>query len=252
MGRFIRLEGIQSIGGGGVYSIWEVEVHGSRSQEALNIALGQPDETSSDRSFCNTGAMINDGLGTAWASTSSSDEWVTIDLGSSQTISQVTIHWRPSFGVEYEIWLSDDDVDWETILSISNGNGGFDHLAFSAEARFIRLELQNANTAINGFGIQEVEVFGGGPAPTPSPSATPSLTTTPTQTPAATSTATVSPTAIPTITATASPSPLPTSAASPTLTSTPLPTATSTATPIATEPAAEYILYLPVLMKVED
>lgn len=91
---------------------------------------------------------------------------LTIDMQQVREFGGVEIDWLPGLHASrYSIEVSDDNVAWRTIRSVSAGNGGRDsHLLPESEARWIRLTLLDEGRQ---FGIAEVHIreleFGASP-----------------------------------------------------------------------------------------
>lgn len=66
-------------------------------------------------------------LGTQWgAAANKADQWLDVDLGGKADISKVVIDWQndASYGVAYQVLVSDDEINWTKIYETTTGNGG--------------------------------------------------------------------------------------------------------------------------------
>lgn len=66
-------------------------------------------------------------LATQWgAAANLADQWLDVDLGGKADISKVVINWQnnASYGVAYQILVSDDEINWTKVYETTNGNGG--------------------------------------------------------------------------------------------------------------------------------
>ena len=78
-------------------------------------------------------------------------------------INQVVLDWEDSYGVAYEILVSSNVSEWETIYSTTNGDGGIDDLSVSGSGRYVRMYgtsrviIQGASY---GYSLYEFEVYG--------------------------------------------------------------------------------------------
>ena len=66
-------------------------------------------------------------LGTQWgAAANVADQWLDVDLGGKADISKVVIDWQnnASYGVAYQVLVSDDEVNWTKVYETKNGTGG--------------------------------------------------------------------------------------------------------------------------------
>ncbi|QKX17192.1 PQQ-binding-like beta-propeller repeat protein [Microbulbifer sp. YPW1] len=133
---------------------------GSGTNLALNAAV-----TVSSQEPCCAPSNITDGdTGTRWLSWFIDNQWAVIDLGSVQTFSQVNLLWEGGNGnggyaANYNIQVSNDNSNWNTVASVPNGDGGADVVNFaSTSARYIRLQLVQRGTIV-GFSLLEAEVY---------------------------------------------------------------------------------------------
>ena len=72
-----------------------------------NIALNHPTTASSLESAAFPAANATDGnTGTRWSSAFSDPQWLKVDLGSVQTICQVTLRWETAYGKAFQLQVS--------------------------------------------------------------------------------------------------------------------------------------------------
>jgi endoglucanase len=195
---------------------------------SANLALNKPATASSVEAAGLEAVKAVDGnTTTRWGSAFSDPQWLQVDLGSTQTINQITLRWEAAYGKSYQIQTSNDATNWTTIFNTSNGLGGTEILSVSGSGRYIRMYGTVRGTPY-GYSLYEFEVRGGagGPTNTPLP---------PTNTPTRTSTPT-GPTNTPTRTNTPAPA-----TNTPTRTNTPIP---PTATPTSAS-GVNFALNLP-------
>ena len=95
-----------------------------------------------------------------WVSATNKNEWVYVDLGTVSKINEVKLYWFESdWASDYDIQLSDDAKNWETVYSQNAGNGGVEsHLLNGKKARYIRLFCKSGAT--ENFALVEIEVYG--------------------------------------------------------------------------------------------
>jgi hypothetical protein len=126
-----------------------------------NLALNQPATSSGNE---------NDGLGpqnavdgnltTRWSSAFVDPSWIQIDLGSPLLINKVVLYWEAAYGVQYQIQVSNDAVDWTTAYTQTNGQGGVETLTFpSVVGRYIRMYGTQRATQY-GYSLYEFQVYG--------------------------------------------------------------------------------------------
>ncbi|WP_310501329.1 discoidin domain-containing protein [Paenibacillus qinlingensis] len=143
------------------YSLWEFEVYGA----AGNLAMGATVSGSSSVENTNfSAAKINDGQRSSvtgsmgWSSnnslTSNHTELVTLDMGSSKTISKVDLFPRndagnvgQNFPIDFTIKTSADNVNWSTVVArtgYAQPGNAVQSFAFSAvSARYVKIEGTN-------------------------------------------------------------------------------------------------------------
>ncbi len=150
----------------------------------VNLALNKPVTVSSYQDTAHIGAMAVDGnQSTLWQTQKvkgkggSSSEWIEIDLGTSQSISQVNLSWDAYYATNYSIQVSNDHTNWTTVFSTSTGDGAADTVTFSfIQARYVRMTSSSWNNSSNRNWLKEFEVYAHlvtqAPPPTPTPSPT--------------------------------------------------------------------------------
>jgi len=166
----------------------------------VNLALNRLVTVSSFQDSTHNGDQAVDGiLSTQWQAEKTkgknrlSSEWIEVDLGSTQDVSQVSLEWDVYFATTYSIDVSTDGNTWATIVSTSNGDGGIDTFTFgTVQARYIRMNSTGWNNNSYHNWLNELEVFplsSTNPS-TPTETATPTLSVSPTPTESATPTST--------------------------------------------------------------
>jgi hypothetical protein len=99
-----------------------------------------------------------------WSSSaggSTTSEWLTVDLGSSQAVSKVEVAWLGAlFAHEFRISTSTDNSHWSSAYSSTSGVTGSVLCTFSSRnARYIRLECNRTSGNNTGYGVAEMRVF---------------------------------------------------------------------------------------------
>jgi hypothetical protein len=82
---------------------------------------------------------VDGNLGTRWSSAFSDPQWLEVDLGSTQAICQVVLHWETAYGKAFQIQTSPDGSTWTTIYSTTAGTGGTQTLTVTGTGRYIRM-----------------------------------------------------------------------------------------------------------------
>ena len=84
-------------------------------------------------------AAVDGNTGTRWSSAFSDPQWLEVDLGSAQSICQVTLDWETAYATAFQIQVSNDNSTWTTIYSTTTGTGGTQNLTVSGNGRYIRM-----------------------------------------------------------------------------------------------------------------
>jgi hypothetical protein len=162
-GRYIRMFGTAR-GTPYGYSLWEFQVFGTSSGGGCgttNIALNHPATASSLENATFPASNAVDGnLGTRWSSAFSDPQWLEVDLGSVQSICQVTLYWETAYGKAFQIQTSTDNATWTPIFSTTTGTGGTQTLTVSGSGRYIRM-YGTARGTPYGYSLFEFQVFAG-------------------------------------------------------------------------------------------
>jgi len=115
---------------------------------------------SSDLPGADPARTVDGQLATAWHSDPGKGpaQSLTLDFGQRREFGGIVLHWLDkAFASRYEVQVSDDDVQWRTLRSVSDGSGGNDALALpGAESRYLRLLLQDGPART--YGLAEVEI----------------------------------------------------------------------------------------------
>src|SRR5450755_4424550 len=180
-GRYVRMYGTAR-GTPYGYSLYEFGVYGTigggGSCGTTNAALNQPATASSQENGGTPASAAFDGnTGTRWSSAFSDPQWIQVDLGSSQTICQVTLNWETAYGKAFQIQTSPDGTNWTSIFSTTTGTGGVQALTVSGSGRYVRM-FGTARGTQFGYSLWEFSVFtttggGGGGGACPAQSNTP-------------------------------------------------------------------------------
>lgn len=147
----------------------------------INRALGQPSRASTFETCCGVERVASqafdgddetrwssawsDGTGDTEADANTDDdpdsEWIDVDLGQAHEVGSVLFNWEAAYSTNYDIQTSLDGVNWNTVFSETNSDGGIDSIAFSETefARFVRMQ-GNARSLEFGHSMWEFEVRG--------------------------------------------------------------------------------------------
>lgn len=128
--------------------------------EAVNLALGKEVTTSGNEGPSLVGSRAVDGeLSTRWSSAFSDPQWIVIDLGEKRKFSKVVLNWEAAYGKAYDIQVSDDNIDWKTIYSTEESDGGIDILKnLKGDGRYVRM-FGRARALQYGYSLWELGIF---------------------------------------------------------------------------------------------
>lgn len=133
----------------------------------LILALAVPAQTSlvtatssANESTALTPNLAVDGnMTTRWSSSFVDNAWITLDLGTAQSIGSVTLYWESAFGLSYLIQTSTDNQTWTTAFTQTAGKGGTEVDTFPAvTARYIRMQGVKRGT-IYGYSLFEFQAY---------------------------------------------------------------------------------------------
>ena len=160
-GRYVRMYGTARATAYG-YSLWEFQVYGSLAGgtcSTTDAALNQPATASSLENATFPASNAVDGnTGTRWSSAFSDPQWLEVNLGSSQTICQVTLNWEAAYATAFQIQTSPDGSTWTSIYSTTTGTGGVQTLSVSGTGRYVRMYGTTRATQY-GYSLWEFGVY---------------------------------------------------------------------------------------------
>lgn len=91
-------------------------------------------------------------------------QWIYVDLEQQKSFSSIFILWEKACGTNYQLQYSNtaNDDDWHTILTIADGDGGWDKHTFeTVTAQYVRLYITTGvNMGSNGaISVMEMQIF---------------------------------------------------------------------------------------------
>ena len=162
-GRYVRMYGTKRATQYG-YSLWEFQVYGSAggsgsSCNTTDAALNHPATASSlENASFPASAAVDGNTGTRWSSAFSDPQWLEVDLGTSQTVCEVTLDWEAAYATAFQIQVSPDGTNWTTIYSTTTGTGGNQTLSVSGTGRYVRM-YGTARATPYGYSLWEFGVY---------------------------------------------------------------------------------------------
>jgi endoglucanase len=126
------------------------------------LSQGRPASASSSENGGLTPQHAVDGRDdTRWSSAFQNDQWITVDLGASRSVSRVVLKWEAAYARSFRVQIS-DDPDFRTstdLYATSAGTGGTQTLDVSGQGRYVRLHGQTRATPY-GISLYEFQVYG--------------------------------------------------------------------------------------------
>jgi hypothetical protein len=142
------------------------------------IARGKTATASSVENATNVASNAVDGnSATRWSSAYTDPQWITIDLGSSYSITAVVLNWEAASAKNYTIRLSADNANWTTLSTKTNMAAGarYDSIpGLSGSGRYIQMNGTTRNT-VYGYSLWDFRVYGTASAMQAAPGATPTI-----------------------------------------------------------------------------
>jgi len=143
--------------------------HSSQETALTPVAVSA---TSSERGDLPAAAAIDHKANTRWGSSFSDEQSLTLDFGTSVAINRVRIDWENAHASQYLLQVSNDNLNWVTIKSVENSQGGSEDLAgLAGQGRYLRMQGVKRSSQY-GYSIFEIQAFTGSPVatiPTPVP-----------------------------------------------------------------------------------
>ncbi|WP_189663226.1 MULTISPECIES: glycosyl hydrolase [unclassified Polaribacter] len=103
------------------------------------------------------GIHLGDGA-TAELNIGSTETFITIDLGVAYNISAINLVWEAAYASEYSIQVSNDNLNWSTLETITNGTGGTVNFDVSSNSRYVKIVLTKQGTQYE-YSLYEIEIF---------------------------------------------------------------------------------------------
>ncbi|MFF9090924.1 discoidin domain-containing protein [Streptomyces sp. NPDC014991] len=128
-----------------------------------DIALGRPATASSFQGGygdcpCTAANAVDGKLTTRWASDWSDPQWIQVDLGARTSFKHVQLVWESSYAKAYTLQTSDDGHNWQTLRTVSDGNGGVDDFDVGGAGRYVRVNGTARGTGY-GYSLYELGVY---------------------------------------------------------------------------------------------
>ena len=183
-GQYVKLEvtsmhGYPSVSASDFKVMLKDESQSTPQDPEENVALGRTGYSSSNETADLTADKAFDGDTSTRASRWSSNvgnppHWLYVDLGEQRDVKTVRIFWETRKATNYEIQISDDAQDWDTVKTLTERPASTTDtitLDDTVQARYVRLHISasdakdpDSDGTWNSISVYEMEVYGGTPA----------------------------------------------------------------------------------------
>ncbi|MFE0180208.1 discoidin domain-containing protein [Streptomyces olivaceus] len=131
--------------------------------DGTDVALGKPATASSFQPSygdcpCPAANAVDGDPDTRWASDWSDPQWIQVDLGTRTAFRHVQLYWEASYARDYTVQTSDDGQNWQTVATVTDGNGGVDTLDAAGTGRYVRVNGTARGTGY-GYSLYEFGVY---------------------------------------------------------------------------------------------
>lgn len=130
-------------GSGGRGSVW-LDEFVLEPREPVVPYTGTPVASASSSAAGSTPqAVVDTASPTGWRSAADGPQWLSLDFGRNRELGGVTIVWDSlDHATDYDVQRSANGVDWQTIYTVSGGDGGSDPIYLpETEARWLRIAM---------------------------------------------------------------------------------------------------------------
>ncbi|HEY6745160.1 MAG TPA: discoidin domain-containing protein [Mycobacteriales bacterium] len=123
-------------------------------------ALNHPATASStENAGTPASAAVDGNAGTRWSSAASDPQWLQVDLGSTQTLCQVTLTWEAAYARAFQIQTAiAAGGPFTTVFSTTTGTGGTQTLPVTGTGRYVRVTGTVRATTF-GYSVWELAVL---------------------------------------------------------------------------------------------
>ena len=132
----------------------------------VNLAAGKEAYASSCQGSGSDGEKaVDDDITTRWESAWSEQEsWIYVDLGAEKSFSGLEFLWEGAYATSYEVFTSNDEMNWTSIYKEGSSDGGTDTINVTGQARFVKVACYTKSLAAYGYSMYEFRVYGEGEA----------------------------------------------------------------------------------------
>ncbi|PZR28105.1 MAG: hypothetical protein DI535_08085 [Citrobacter freundii] len=125
-----------------------------------NLALNRLTSSTSDETNGRRSDFAVDGnTSTRWSSAYSNDQSITVDLGAIKSLCQVELLWESAYATSFRIDISNDQVNWTTVATITGNTSKTNTISISGSGRYVKMQGLTRATGY-GYSLYEFRVFG--------------------------------------------------------------------------------------------
>lgn len=158
-GRYVRMYGITRATQYG-YSLYAFKVYGvANSFPPTDIALNQSASATTSLSGFGPNYAFDGSNLTFWRSTNNATQVLAVDLGALYNVAAVNMLFDVNYGINYNIDISADSVNWTTVDSVQNNSAMNVFTNSPGLGRYVRFSGITA-TVGNGYAVGEMTVLG--------------------------------------------------------------------------------------------
>jgi hypothetical protein len=125
-----------------------------------NLALKKTATASSTAPTSSAANAIDGNTTTAWISAAGGTQTLTVDLGTSHTLSELKLTWGTSYAKSFNVQFSSNGSTWTNLYSTTSGTGSaLDLQGLTTSARYVRITMTLGISA-SQFSINELALYG--------------------------------------------------------------------------------------------
>jgi len=134
----------------------------AQAQTETSIAFGRDVYASSIHDGNLPDQAVDGTLNTRWESAWGKDpQWLYVDLGAVSAITHVVINWEGAYARGYQLQVSNDEINWQTVGSpVTNNTSLTNDIPVNTSARYVRVYGTERNNPAYGYSILEFNVYG--------------------------------------------------------------------------------------------
>jgi hypothetical protein len=141
------------------FEVFTAEQKAARAGLAVGKVVKASSEVTKDGQTYPAAYAVDGDPGTRWSSEFSDPQWLMVDLGTVQVVTQVELAWEAAYGKAYRIEVSVDEQVWREVYKTENGKGGTEVIRFAPiGARWVRWTGTKRATEF-GYSLWEMKVF---------------------------------------------------------------------------------------------